>query len=83
MAAWPREVASEMEGRLALDMTGRSRAQELVCHGVGGKEAEEGSARTLPGSGSCKEGGWGCPLLCLSPELFLQFFCIDFHSFLI
>ena len=62
MAAWPREVASEMEGRLALDMTGRSRAQELVCHRVRGKEAEEGSARTLPGSGSCKEGGWGCPL---------------------
>ena len=61
MAAWPGEVASEMEGRLALDMTGRSRAQELVCHGVGGKEAEEGSARTVPGSGSCKEGGWGCP----------------------
>lgn len=56
------EVASETEGRLTLDMTGRSRAQELVCHGVGEKEAEEGSARTVPGSGSCKEGGWGCPL---------------------
>lgn len=62
MAAWPGAVTSETEGRLALDTTGEVQRTGAGGHGVGVKEAKEGSARKVPGSSFCKEGGWGCPL---------------------
>ena len=62
MAAWSGAVTSETERRLALDTTGEVQRTGAGSHGVAVKEAEEGSARKVPGSGFCKEGSWGCPL---------------------